>query len=210
VSRLAVVGGNAAGMSAAAVARRRDPKLDVLVLERGPYTSYSACGIPYLVAGIVEGPDRLIAPSPDEFRRAGIDVRTLCEVTEIDLSTRMLAFRDHNARAERREGFDQLVYATGAVAVAPPVPGAEMVEPVRTGRAQNPTRAHRPWSPCRTRILPCRRRESRSARGSRTAAHAVRDAWAGRKAGSRATHCTARLIQGRRRGRRPYRESGGA
>jgi hypothetical protein len=166
VSRLAVVGGNAAGMSAAAVARRRDPKLDVLVLERGPYTSYSACGIPYLVAGIVEGPDRLIAPSPDEFRRAGIDVRTLCEVTEIDLSTRMLAFRDHNARAERREGFDQLVYATGAVAVAPPVPGAEMVEPVRTGRAQNPTRAHRPRSPCRTRILPCRRRESRSARGA--------------------------------------------
>jgi NADPH-dependent 2,4-dienoyl-CoA reductase/sulfur reductase-like enzyme len=119
-------------MSAAAVARRRDPELDVLVLERGPYTSYSACGIPYLIAGLVEGPDQLIARSPDEHRQAGIDVRTLCEVEEIDIGARALTYRDHNARTERREGFDELVYATGAIAVAPPVPGAELVEPVRT------------------------------------------------------------------------------
>jgi NADPH-dependent 2,4-dienoyl-CoA reductase/sulfur reductase-like enzyme len=66
--RLAVVGGNAAGMSAAAVARRRDAELDVLVLERGAYTSHSSCGIPYLLSGTVDGPDRLIARGPDEFR----------------------------------------------------------------------------------------------------------------------------------------------
>ena len=132
MSRLAVVGGDAAGMSAAAVARRREPGLDVLVLERGPYTSYSACGIPYLIAGIVDGPDRLIARHPHQFRSAGIDVRTRCEVTEVDLNARRLTYRDHNAQAQRHEGFDQLVYATGAEAVAPPVPGAELVEPVRT------------------------------------------------------------------------------
>jgi NADPH-dependent 2,4-dienoyl-CoA reductase/sulfur reductase-like enzyme len=130
--RLAVIGGNAAGMSAAAVARRRDPELDLLVFERGAYTSYSACGIPYFVAGALDGPDELIARSVDEFREAGIDVRTLCEVTEIDLDSRTVTYRDLNARADRHEGFDELVYATGAVAVAPPVPGAELVEPVRT------------------------------------------------------------------------------
>jgi NADPH-dependent 2,4-dienoyl-CoA reductase/sulfur reductase-like enzyme len=130
--RLAVIGGNAAGMSAAAVARRRDRELDVLVLESGTYTSYSACGIPYFVAGLVGGPDDLIARTAEEFRAAGIDVRTRCEVTEIDLGARTLIYRDHNARVDRREGFDELVYATGAVAVAPPVPGADLVEPVRT------------------------------------------------------------------------------
>jgi NADPH-dependent 2,4-dienoyl-CoA reductase/sulfur reductase-like enzyme len=130
--RLAVIGGNAAGMSAAAVARRRDETLDVLVLERGSYTSYSACGIPYFVAGVVDGPDQLIARSADEFRQAGIDVRPLCEATEIDIAARTLTYRDHNARAERRESFDELVYAPGALAVAPPVPGADLVEPVRT------------------------------------------------------------------------------
>ncbi len=119
-------------MSAAAVARRRDPDLVVLVFERGAYTSYSSCGIPYFVAGLVDGPDDLIARTVDEFRQAGIDVRILCEVTEIDLEARALTYLDHNARAERREGFDELVYATGAVAVAPPVPGADLVEPVRS------------------------------------------------------------------------------
>lgn len=104
----------------------------MLVFEHGPYTSYSSCGIPYFVAGVVDGPDALIARTADEFRQAGIDVRTLCEVTEIDFGARTLAYRDHNARTKRREGFDELVYATGAVAVAPPVPGAELVEPVRT------------------------------------------------------------------------------
>jgi hypothetical protein len=79
--RLAVIGGDAAGMSAAAVARRRDPDRDILVLEQGPYTSYSACGIPYFLGGLVDGPDRLIARSPDEFRQAGIDLRTRWEVT---------------------------------------------------------------------------------------------------------------------------------
>ena len=86
------------------------------MLENGTSTSYSACGIPYFVAGLVDGPDDLIARSPAEFRRAGIDVRTLCEVTEMDPGARTLTYRDHNARAERREGFDELVYATGAVA----------------------------------------------------------------------------------------------
>jgi NADPH-dependent 2,4-dienoyl-CoA reductase/sulfur reductase-like enzyme len=119
-------------MSAAAVARRRDRTLDVVVFESGAYTSYSACGIPYLIAGTVDGPDRLIARSPDEFRRAGIDVRIRCEVTEIDIAARTLTYRDHDARTERHEGFDEMVYATGAVAVVPPVPGAELVEPVRT------------------------------------------------------------------------------
>ncbi len=130
--RLAVIGGDAAGMSAAAVARRRDPDRDILVLEQGPYTSYSACGIPYFLGGLVDGPDRLIARSADEFRQAGIDVRTRCEVTDIDVAARTLVYRDHVERTHHVENFEELVYATGATAVAPPVPGTELVEPVRT------------------------------------------------------------------------------
>ena len=119
-------------MSAAAVARRRDPSADVFVLERGPYMSYSTCGIPYFVSGTIDDAQDLIARSPEEFREAGIDVRPRCEVEEIDLRARTLTYRDHDARTERRESFDTLVYATGATAVKPPVPGAELAEPVRT------------------------------------------------------------------------------
>jgi NADPH-dependent 2,4-dienoyl-CoA reductase/sulfur reductase-like enzyme len=54
------------------------------------------------------------------------------EVTAVDLDARTLTVLDHQARAERTEGFDQIVLATGAEAVPPPVPGADASEPVRT------------------------------------------------------------------------------
>jgi NADPH-dependent 2,4-dienoyl-CoA reductase/sulfur reductase-like enzyme len=131
-SRLAIVGGDAAGMSAASTARRRDPDLEVVAFERGPYTSYSACGIPYYLGGLFDDADRLISRSADEHRANGIRLYMRTEVTAVDLDTRTLTVLDHQARAERTEGFDQIVLATGAEAVPPPVPGADASEPVRT------------------------------------------------------------------------------
>ena len=127
-----MIGGDAAGMSAASIARRRDPDLEIVAFERGPYTSYSACGIPYYVSGLFDDSDRLISRSPDEFRASGIDVHTRCEVTGIDLGARTLEVWDVDRQASRTEGFDQLVYATGAQAVTADFPGAELTEPVRT------------------------------------------------------------------------------
>ena len=130
--RLAIVGGDAAGMSAASAARRRDPGLEVVAFDRGPYTSYSACGIPYFLGGLFDDPDRLVGRSPEEHRANGIEVHTRTEVTAIDLDARRLTVVDEQSGEERTEGFDQLVLATGAEAVAPPVPGADATEPVRT------------------------------------------------------------------------------
>ncbi len=130
--RLIVIGGDAAGMSAAAAARRGDPDLEIVAFERGSHTSYSACGIPYFVGGLFDDADRLISRTPDEFRQAGIEVRTRSEVTAIDLEGRTVAVRDLDRGSEGYEDFDLLVYATGAVAVPPPVPGAKLCEPVRT------------------------------------------------------------------------------
>src|SRR4051794_25727057 len=130
--RLAIVGGDAAGMSAASSARRRDPDVEIVAFERGPYTSYSACGIPYYVGDFVHELDDLVVRSPDAHRRNGIDVHTGHEVVGLDLAARELTVRDLASGAERREGFDQLVLATGARAVELPVPGASAVEPSRT------------------------------------------------------------------------------
>ncbi len=129
--RLAIIGGDAAGMSAASSARRRDEKLEIVAFERGPYTSYSACGIPYYVAGLVEDADRLISRSPQEHRARGIDVRIRCEVVAIDLDARRLTVRGA-AGEETTEGFDQLVVATGAEPAPPPIPGTEAIEPAAT------------------------------------------------------------------------------
>ncbi|MGZ6697656.1 MAG: FAD-dependent oxidoreductase [Solirubrobacteraceae bacterium] len=129
--RLLVIGGDAAGMSAASAARRRDRELDVVAFDRGPHTSFSACGIPFYVGGLVEQSDSLVVRSPEEHRERGIVVHPRTAVVGLDLAAREATVRDATG-AERREGFDALVLATGAEAVPLPVPGAERSEPART------------------------------------------------------------------------------
>jgi NADPH-dependent 2,4-dienoyl-CoA reductase/sulfur reductase-like enzyme len=121
VVKLVVIGGDAAGMSAAAQARkRRGPDdLTIVVFERGNFTSYSACGIPYWVGGFVTERDALVARSPEEHRKAGIDVRLRHEVVGIDLDRREVVARDLAGGGEVRESFDHLMYAAGASPVTP-------------------------------------------------------------------------------------------
>ncbi|MGK5733529.1 FAD-dependent oxidoreductase [Streptomyces sp. URMC 124] len=140
--RLVVVGGDAAGMSAASRARRlREPgALEITAFERGRFTSYSACGIPYWAGGVVDGPDALIARAPEEHRDRGIDVRMRTEVTELDLQRQCVLARDLESGEERRHGYDHLVLATGARPVRPPLegidaPGVHAVQTLDDGRA---------------------------------------------------------------------------
>jgi NADPH-dependent 2,4-dienoyl-CoA reductase/sulfur reductase-like enzyme len=119
--KLVIVGGDAAGMSAASQARKRigPDGLEIVVFERGHFTSYSACGIPYWIGGSVEERDALVARSPEAHRKAGIDVRMRHEVVGIDLGRRDVVARDLDGGGEIREGFDHLVFAAGAVPVTP-------------------------------------------------------------------------------------------
>ncbi|MFJ9559229.1 FAD-dependent oxidoreductase [Streptomyces fuscichromogenes] len=125
--RLVVIGGDAAGMSAASQARRlRGPdELEIVAFERGHFTSYSACGIPYWVGGDVEERDRLIARSPEEHRARGIDLRMRTEVTEIDVAGKRVRARDVDSGAESWTSYDKLVIGTGARPIRPDMPGAD-------------------------------------------------------------------------------------
>lgn len=123
--RVVVVGADAAGMSAASQALRRAGRdaLEVVAFERGHHVSYSACGIPYWVAGDVDGADALIARSAAEHRANGIDLRLCTEVTEIDLDASTVTATQLDGGASYQVGFDDLVLATGAVPVRPDLPG---------------------------------------------------------------------------------------
>jgi NADPH-dependent 2,4-dienoyl-CoA reductase/sulfur reductase-like enzyme len=124
--RLVVIGGDAAGMSAASQARRRRPELDIIVFERSPHTSYSACGIPYYVGDVVHEVDALVVRAPQVFReKYNIDARILHEVTEIDLRQRRVRVQQVDKKHTRWEPFDQLLIATGAIPIRPDVPGVD-------------------------------------------------------------------------------------
>src|ERR1700733_2545418 len=126
--RIVVIGADAAGMSAASQAKRiAGDAVEIVAFERGAYSSYSACGIPYWVAGDVDGPERLVARSPDEHRRNGIDLRMQTEVEKIDLAAGRVLAHDLAAGRSSWEGFDSLIIATGAVPVRPPLPGVDAV-----------------------------------------------------------------------------------
>src|SRR5699024_12452602 len=116
--RLLVIGGDAGGMSAASTVKRAmGDDIDVVVLERGEFTSYSACGIPYWIGGVGLSRDDLIARSPEERRRRGIDVRLGGQATSIELDARRGAARDQGGFA-----YDRLLIATGAEPIRPNQP----------------------------------------------------------------------------------------
>ena len=125
--RLLVVGGDAGGMTAASQARRWKPadELEIVAFERGNYTSYSACGIPYFLGGTVEEFDRLIVRTPAEFMEKNqIDARIHHEVTAIDIDARTIEVRGPDGTSST-EGFDHLVVATGGVPQRIDWPGSD-------------------------------------------------------------------------------------
>src|SRR5690606_36284077 len=95
--RLVVVGGDAGGLTAATNARRLLPDIEIVVFERSPWASYSACGEPYFVSGEVEEFDSLLVRSPEEFAKQGITIHVHHEVTAIDTGARRVTVRDLEA-----------------------------------------------------------------------------------------------------------------
>lgn len=116
--RVLVIGADAAGMSAAhqalRTARSSGRELALTVLDRGRHTSYSACGIPYWMAGDVGSADDLVARTAEEHRAAGIDLRLGVEVVAVDLAGRTVT-----TDTGQTLDFDELVVATGAPATLP-------------------------------------------------------------------------------------------
>lgn len=124
--RLLVIGGDGGGMSAASLARRRQPELEIVALEMGRWTSYSACGIPFLVGGAIDGIGDLVVRSPEEFRSMRIDVRTEHEVLGLDLASRKAEVHNRAHGRTFQLGFDLLHIATGARPRRPDIPGLDL------------------------------------------------------------------------------------
>jgi len=117
-----VVGGDAAGMSAASKAKRENPDMEVVVFEQGEWVSYGACGLPYYIKGEIQSLQDLVSVTPEEFREErDIDLRTGHEVVDIDTDDRAVTARSGSETVV--QSYDHLLVATGAAAVEPPIDG---------------------------------------------------------------------------------------
>ncbi|MFF1264102.1 FAD-dependent oxidoreductase [Streptomyces sp. NPDC058321] len=104
---------------------RGPDELEIVAFERGHFSSYSACGIPYWVGGEVAGRDELIARTPEEHRERSIDLRMRTEVTELDVEGGRVRSRALDTGTEAWTSYDKLVIATGARPVRPRIPGID-------------------------------------------------------------------------------------
>lgn len=111
--RLIVIGGCAAGMSAASKARRVNPDLDIVAYEKTGFVSYGECGLPYYVSGVVDDHHKLVARTPEQFAERGIEVHLHHEVTKIDADNRRLRVTSLDHGESGYADYDKLVIATG-------------------------------------------------------------------------------------------------
>ncbi|ERG96120.1 FAD-dependent oxidoreductase [Haloquadratum walsbyi] len=119
-----VIGGDAAGLSAASKCRRETPTRDVVVFEQGSWVSYAHCGTPYFIKGDVEHLSDLQSLSPGDIEERGIDLRRNHEVTTIDTESSALMVSDGTKSFEYP--YEELLIATGARAVSAPIEGADL------------------------------------------------------------------------------------
>ncbi|WP_254525662.1 FAD-dependent oxidoreductase [Natrinema caseinilyticum] len=120
-----VIGGDAAGMSAASKAKREQPDLEAIVFEKGEWVSYAACGMPYYVKGAVESLDDLVTVTAEEFRdERDVDLRTGHEVVDVDPEAETVTVDAGDETYE--QPYDDLLVATGASAIEPPFDGLDL------------------------------------------------------------------------------------
>ena len=130
--RIVIIGGEAAGMSAAAKARRVAKDATVMVFEQSDIISFGACGLPYYVGDFFSDAGEMSEFSPEQFAARGIDVRTRHQVTQINTEEQIVHVHNLATGEYFEQPYDRLLIATGAEPVIPPVPGLK--EGLKDGR----------------------------------------------------------------------------
>ncbi len=119
--RVIIIGGIAAGMSAAAKFRRLDKDAEVKVYEKSPIVSFGACGLPYFVGGFFDNENQMIARSPEKFKETGIDISVEHEVLSVDTVNKKITVKNLKTDEIFEDNYDKLMIATGASAIIPPI-----------------------------------------------------------------------------------------
>ena len=125
---LIVIGGTAAGMSAASRARKMAPALPITVFERTGFVTYGSCGLPYFVGGDINDHNELVTFTPDYLQNnRTIKVKTGCEVIHLDLEKKSVIVCNLETGDADEVFFSHLILATGASPVIPPIKGCDLL-----------------------------------------------------------------------------------
>ncbi|MCI9303165.1 CoA-disulfide reductase [Clostridium sp.] len=124
--KVIIIGGVAAGMSAAAKFKRLSPKDEVIVYEKGDIVSFGACGLPYYVGGFFDDSREMIARTPEEFRESGVEIYTKHEVIDVDFLNKKIKVKNIVTNEILEDSYDKLMIASGARAIIPPIKNIDL------------------------------------------------------------------------------------
>lgn len=127
MEQILIIGGVAAGATAAAKARRLSPDASITILESGPDISFANCGLPYYIAGDIPNRSSLILQSPQSFKQQyDVDVHVNTAALSIDTAARIVKTRNAETGEVRDIPYTKLILAQGGRPIAPDLPGAGM------------------------------------------------------------------------------------
>lgn len=124
--KLIVIGGVAAGMSAASKLKRMKSEAQIVVYEKGAHVSYGACGLPYYVSGENDDHTKMIARTKEQFEEAGIDVFLHHEVVKVAPERKQIMVKNIENGDVFIDHYDKLMIGTGTIPIKPPFEGLEL------------------------------------------------------------------------------------
>ena len=123
--KVIIIGGVAAGMSAASKIAREDKSAEIVVYEKGGFLSYGACGLPYYVGDFNDDYRRMIARTREQFEQMGVKTFLHHEVTGVSFENKTVTVIDRKTGRVFTDTYDKLMISVGAASIMPPFPGNE-------------------------------------------------------------------------------------
>ncbi|OFY39187.1 MAG: CoA-disulfide reductase [Bacteroidetes bacterium GWF2_40_14] len=128
MDKIIIIGGVAAGATAAAKVRRISSTAKITMLEAGPDISFANCGLPYFIGGDIKNRSQLILQSPESFKaQYGVDVHTHTIVTSIDKTACRIKAIDTRNGEQKEFEYTKLILAQGGRPITPTLPGADLM-----------------------------------------------------------------------------------
>ena len=128
MKKVLIIGGVAGGASTAARLRRHSEEDKIIMFEKGPHVSFSNCGLPYHLSGMISEVEKLVLMSPQKFlAQYNIEARVNSEVIEIDRKNKEVVVKDGVTKKTYRESYDKLVLSMGAKPIVPKFEGLDSV-----------------------------------------------------------------------------------
>jgi NADPH-dependent 2,4-dienoyl-CoA reductase/sulfur reductase-like enzyme/rhodanese-related sulfurtransferase len=126
MEKILIIGGVAAGATAAAKVRRISPTAEIIMLEAGPDISFANCGLPYFIGGDIKSRSKLILQSPESFNEQyGVEVHTHTIVSSIDRTAHKVKTLDTRSGEQNTFEYTKLILAQGGRPITPTLPGAD-------------------------------------------------------------------------------------